>query len=180
MSWKNVERNMVMFLDRMPDKAADLYLDAELPRAVENVHNILCRPDLLDDVVLKQYVWTYESIPNYSWMVLHAHHLAKRYNRSSFNSVDQDILDRIDKVHKSPVPHRLGGDRFTDVPLCVPEQYRAVAFENPPPRTEEDALYHRELEIEYLEYVSLADAVDIYKAYQDLKERAHMAGYLHD
>ena len=37
MSWKNVERNMVMFLDRMPDKAADLYLDAELPRAVENV-----------------------------------------------------------------------------------------------------------------------------------------------
>ena len=34
---------MVMFLDKMPDKAADLYLHAELPRAVENVHNVLCR-----------------------------------------------------------------------------------------------------------------------------------------
>ena len=58
MSWNNVERKMVMFLDRMPDKAADLYLHAELPRAVENVHNVLCRPDLLDEVVLKQYMWT--------------------------------------------------------------------------------------------------------------------------
>ena len=55
-----------------------------------------------------------------------------------------------------------------------------MAFDNPPPRTEEDALYHRELEIEYLEYAPLADAVDIYKEYQDLKERAYIAGYLHD
>jgi len=180
MSWNNVERKMVMFLDKMPDKAAALYLDAELPRAVENVHNVLCRPDLLDEVVLKQYMWTYESIPNYSWMVIHADSLALRYTKSSHTSVDKEILDRIAEVYRSPVPHRLGGDRFTDVPLCVPEQYRAVAFENPPPRTEEDALYHRELEIEYLEYVPLADAVDIYRAYQDLKERAHIAGYLHD
>ena len=180
MSWNNVERKMVMFLDKMPDKAAALYLDAELPRAVENVHRVLCRPDLLDDVVLKQYIWTYESIPNYSWMVIHADALALRYTKSGHTSVDKEILDRIAEVHRSPVPRRLGGDRFTDVPLCVPEQYRAVTFENPPPQTEEEAMYHREEEILYLGYLPLKDAVEIYKEYQEVKDKAYIMGYIHD
>jgi len=175
-----MERKMVMFLDKMPDKAAALYLDAELPRAVENVHRVLCRPDLLDDVVLKQYIWTYESVPNYSWMVIHADALALRYTKSGHTSVDKEILDRIAEVHRSPVPRRLGGDRFTDVPLCVPEQYRAVTFENPPPQTEEEALYHREEEILYLGYLPLKDAVAIYKEYQEVKDKAYIMGYIHD
>ena len=175
-----MERKMVMFLDKMPDKAAALYLDAELPRAIENVHRVLCRPDLLDDVVLKQYIWTYESVPNYSWMVLHAYHILMRYHDSSFDSVDQEVLERIAKVYESPVPRRLGGDEFTDVPLCVPEQYRAVTFENPPPQTEEEALYHREEEILYLGYLPLKDAVAIYKEYQEVKDKAWLMGYIHD
>jgi len=173
------ERNMILFLDKMPDKAAALYLDAELPRAVTNVHNILCRPDLLDDVVLKQHLWTYESIANYSWMVVHADALALRYTKSS-HGIDEEILDRITKVYQSPVPHRVSGTEFTDVPLCVPDKFRAVAFENPPPQTEEDARYHRELEIEYLDYVPLSEAVEIYLDYQKLMERRWMAGVIHD
>ena len=175
-----MERKMVMFLDKMPDKAAALYLDVELPRAIENVHSVLCRPDLLDEVVLKQYIWTYESVPNYSWMVVHAYHILMRYHDSSFDSVDQEVLERIAKVYESPMPRRLGGDRFTDVPLCVPEQYRAVTFENPPPQTEEEALYHREEEILYLGYLPLKDAVGIYLDYHAEMKQKWIAGVIHD
>ena len=175
-----MERNMILFLDKMPDKAAELYRDSELPRAVMNVHNILCRPDLLDDVVLKQHLWTYESIANYSWVVVHADALALRYTKSGHGNWAEEILDRIAKVYRSPVPLRVSGTEFTDVPLCVPDKFRAVTFENPPPQTEEDARYHRELEIDYLDYAPLSQAVEIYLDYQELMERKWMAGVIHD
>jgi len=176
------DRKTILFLDKLPDKAAEKYLIVELPRMLLNVHDILCRPDLLDEGVRQQSQWAYETISNYSWMILHAQAIIKAYRQNSFAStVDDESIKRLERLFKRPAPVGIDmRNEFTEVPVCVPERYKAVSIPNPRPNTLEEARYHREVEVHFIDYARIDDAVDIYLEYQSTKERAYLAGCLHN
>ena len=167
---------MILFLDKMPHIAALGYEDRIVGAGISSAHSALTMPDMLDLPSRTLHLWTWANISNYSWMMIHAKTLVGKYEE--IHGVKHEFHDRIMEAYNQPRNYDIPqGEEFTEVPLLMPEIYRTVEYENPPPTTHEDALHHRNVEMWVPDYASLSDAVEYYKIYHAALIETALAEY---
>lgn len=113
--------------------------------------------------------WVVESRPNFQWLTLHAKALAQEYTfRYNKRHKCEDLIDNIMRTDLTNYPDQ----GFTDIPLCMPDDYKTVEFHNPVPTEPEDMETYQPVEYHVLERVPLYRAVSFYRMYYHSKEFA--------
>jgi len=110
--------------------------------------------------------WVTESKANFQWLALHAKALCEEYtSRYNKRHACEDLVDSI--MHGSMEGYPDIG--FTDVPLCMPDEFKTVEFRNPVPREIEDMESYQPVEYHVLDRVPIARAVGFYRTYYHSK-----------
>tara|TARA_R100000406_G_scaffold47067_1_gene31783 strand:- start:7566 stop:8069 length:504 start_codon:yes stop_codon:yes gene_type:complete len=160
----------ILFLDDMPDKAADAYREEDISAGVTSCFIALTTPIGYDLGVKmnRMMEWSNESLANYSWLVIHAVRLCDRYRDITGNLHRSDNQLRI--IFNSSPPD-IEWKEFTPVPINLDDKYCSITVKNSPPRTEIDAMYWREEALIRYDPAPLYQAVGFYQDYyEDIKK----------
>lgn len=160
----------ILFLDDMPDKAADAYREEDISAGITSCFIALTTPVCYDlgPEMNRMMEWSNESLANYSWLVIHAVRLCDRYKDITGKLHRNDVALRNVFHGRSP---NIVWSEFTPVPINLDDKYCTIAVKNSPPRTEIDAMYWREEALIRYDPAPLYQAVGFYQDYyEDIKK----------
>ena len=121
----------IFYLDRDPQKAAELHYNKHVIKMILEAAQMLCTAHHISgdgDVPYKKThmnhpsaVWVRQSSQNYLWCYNYMLALGREYTRR-YGKIHLTIIKCEGILSK--VPHKVSSDIFTDPPQCMPDEFK--------------------------------------------------------